>query len=88
MKKLSYGRGNSSLRKSSLALFCIVFFVLFCFSLKIFQGNHDRYAVATEFIDPPIIAQYVRVKPKTWDGFICMRMEFYGCTEGEKALPI
>ena len=67
---------------------CFFLFVCFLFNLKIFQGNHDRYTVATEFIDPPIIAQYVRVKPKTWDGFICMRMEFYGCTEGEKDLPI
>ena len=63
-------------------------FVCFSFNLKIFQGNHDRYTVATEVIDPPIIAQYVRVKPKTWNGFICMRMEFYGCTEGKRALPV
>ena len=62
----------------------------FClsFNLKIFQGNHDRYTVATEVIDPPIIAQYLRVKPKTWNGFICMRMEFYGCTEGKRAVPV
>ncbi|XP_078348187.1 uncharacterized protein LOC144633234 isoform X3 [Oculina patagonica] len=49
--------------------------------VTVFQGNSDRYTLATEVIDPPIVAQYVRVKPKTWSGAICMRMEFYGCTE-------
>ena len=53
------------------------------FNLQVFLGNNDRYKVATEVIDPPIIAQYVRVKPKTWHGFVSMRVEFYGCTEGE-----
>jgi len=54
-------------------------------NLKEFQGNSDRYSIATEIIDPPIIAQYVRVKPKTWHGHIAMRVEFYGCTEGKVA---
>ena len=48
-----------------------------------FQGNSDRYSVATEIVNPPIIAQYVRVKPKTWHRHISMRVEFYGCTEGK-----
>ncbi|XP_068717618.1 uncharacterized protein [Montipora capricornis] len=46
-----------------------------------FRGNNDRYSVVTETIDPPIIARYVRVKPRAWHRHISLRLEFYGCTE-------
>ncbi|CAH3172036.1 unnamed protein product [Porites lobata] len=46
-----------------------------------FQGSSDRYTETAETINPPITAQYVRIKPKVWHGHISMRVEFYGCTE-------
>ena len=75
-------------RFENFFLFRFAFSFCLLFNLKIFQGNRDRYTVATEGIAPPIIAQYVRLKPKTWNGAICMRIEFYGCTEGKRALPV
>ncbi|XP_067043371.1 uncharacterized protein [Acropora muricata] len=46
-----------------------------------FRGSSDRFSVVTETINPPIVAHYVRVRPKTWHRHISMRLEFYGCTE-------
>ena len=50
--------------------------------LQEFRGSSDRFSVVTETINPPIVAHYVRVRPKTWHRHISMRLEFYGCTEG------
>ena len=55
---------------------------LLLFHLQEFRGSSDRFSVVTETINPPIVAHYVRVRPKTWHRHISMRLEFYGCTEG------
>ena len=51
-------------------------------SLKVFQGNWDRNTVESRLLDPPIMARFVRVQPKTWYGHISMRLELYGCSKG------
>lgn len=56
------------------------------FIVQEFQGSSDRYTETAETIDPPITAQYLRIKPKVWHGHISMRVEFYGCTEGKFAV--
>lgn len=47
------------------------------------NGNKDRNTISAHVIDPPIIARYIRVRPKSWYGHISMRLEVYGCTHGK-----
>lgn len=37
-------------------------------------------------MSPPIIARYIKVHPKTWNSFISLRVELYGCREGKYIL--
>ena len=50
--------------------------------LKVFTGNSDQYSVVTHALKNPIITRYLRIKPKTWRGYISLRAEFYGCRQG------
>ncbi|KAL9955598.1 hypothetical protein ACROYT_G036941 [Oculina patagonica] len=50
--------------------------------VKVFSGNSDRYSVVTHRLENPIITRYLRIKPKTWNGYISLRAEFYGCRQG------
>ena len=34
-------------------------------------------------MNPPIVARYIKVHPQTWQGFIALRVELYGCRKGE-----
>ncbi|KAL9982726.1 hypothetical protein ACROYT_G004810 [Oculina patagonica] len=45
----------------------------------VFTGNSDRGTVVSHVLNPPIVAQYVRVLPLTWTNHISMRLDFYGC---------
>nr|XP_058951355.1 uncharacterized protein LOC131778889 [Pocillopora verrucosa] len=50
--------------------------------VKVFDGNSDKYSVVKHTLKNPIITRYLRIKPKTWQGYISLRAEFYGCREG------
>ncbi|KAJ7390437.1 hypothetical protein OS493_025137 [Desmophyllum pertusum] len=50
--------------------------------VKVFVGNSDQYSVVTHTLKNPIIARYIRIKPKTWNGYISLRVEVYGCRQG------
>ncbi|XP_048589005.1 uncharacterized protein LOC5518116 isoform X2 [Nematostella vectensis] len=46
--------------------------------LKLFNGNFDQDSIVTNPLKQPITAQYVRVRPRSWNGAsICMRAELY-----------
>ncbi|XP_072170354.1 uncharacterized protein [Diadema setosum] len=45
---------------------------------RIFTGNSDRNTIVTNQLPVPVICQYVRILPLTWNGHISMRMELYG----------
>jgi hypothetical protein len=49
---------------------------------KSFQGNSDMNTVVKHALKPAIIARYIRVRPKTWNNYIAMRIELYGCKKG------
>ncbi|XP_078346606.1 uncharacterized protein LOC144631897 [Oculina patagonica] len=49
---------------------------------QVFTGNSDRYTVVRNELDKPVITRYIRIHPKTWNGHISMRTEFYGCKSG------
>ncbi|KXJ09243.1 venom prothrombin activator oscutarin-C non-catalytic subunit [Exaiptasia diaphana] len=46
---------------------------------KVFKGNTDQNTVVKHDLNPPIRARFIKVVPKTWNGYPTMRMELYGC---------
>ncbi|XP_046585450.1 SCO-spondin-like, partial [Haliotis rubra] len=46
---------------------------------KVFDGNTDSTTHVTNSLACPVIAQYVRVSPVEWHGYIAMRMDLNGC---------
>ncbi|XP_031569140.1 uncharacterized protein LOC116303695 [Actinia tenebrosa] len=51
---------------------------------KIFAANTDRHSVVSHKLPTPIVAQYVRLRPKSWYSHISMRVGMYGCPTGKK----
>ncbi|XP_077973596.1 lactadherin-like [Styela clava] len=43
---------------------------------KIFTGNSDMETKKINMFPKPITCRYIRVHPETWQGHICMRVEF------------
>ena len=65
-------------------LFIIVVIDLFAIVLsptllQDFTGNSDRNSVVYHELNPPIRARFLRFLPVTWNSFIAMRVELYGC---------
>lgn len=56
-------------------------------SYGLMNGNKDRNTISAHVIDPPIVARYIRLRPKTWYGHISMRLEVYGCIHGKMHGP-
>ena len=52
-------------------------------SLQVFQGNYERYLVVVHRLRPSIKARYIRVHPRSWYGYVAMRLELYGCRLGK-----
>ena len=48
-----------------------------------FTGNRDQNSIVHHGLYPNIKAYIIRVHPWGWYRHISMRVEFYGCTEGE-----
>lgn len=51
-------------------------------------GNRDRDTAEGRILNPPIIARYIRINPKAWNGHIAMRVELFGCREGVLSIMI
>lgn len=49
---------------------------------KEITGNRDRNTPHGHVLDQPIIARYIRIHPVAWYGYICMRVELFGCRKG------
>ena len=52
------------------------------FFFQEFDGNIDYYSVVHHDLNPPITERYIRFRPLTWNVRISMRVEIYGCTQG------
>ncbi|EDO48085.1 predicted protein, partial [Nematostella vectensis] len=50
---------------------------------KIFRGNYERFHVVYNRLFRPIKARYVRIHPYSWQSYIAMRVELYGCRLGK-----
>nr|XP_015195686.1 PREDICTED: adipocyte enhancer-binding protein 1 [Lepisosteus oculatus] len=49
------------------------------YSEWMFFGNVDKDTpVMSQFVEP-VVARYIRVLPQSWNGSLCMRLEFMGC---------
>eukprot|EP00112_Aurelia_sp_Birch-Aquarium-sp1_P008512 Seg194.3_Seg194.2 transcript_id=Seg194.3_Seg194.2/GoldUCD/mRNA.D3Y31 product="Coagulation factor VIII" protein_id=Seg194.3_Seg194.2/GoldUCD/D3Y31 len=46
---------------------------------KVLIGNKDRSTIVVNWFRVRLAARYVRIKPKTWQKWICMRVEIIGC---------
>ena len=48
-----------------------------------FAGNTDRFSIVSHELKNPIITKFLRINPITWNSYISLRAEFYGCREGK-----
>jgi len=46
---------------------------------RVFSGNSDRHTVVKHTLNPPIIAQYIRLYVTTYHSWPSLRMEYYDC---------
>ncbi|XP_028408851.1 fibrillin-1-like isoform X4 [Dendronephthya gigantea] len=51
--------------------------------VKVFGGNNNRNTIVRQSVSPVIVAQYIRIHPKTWYRHISMRVGFAGCLKDE-----
>ena len=58
--------------------------MLICFTFKqLLQANRDRNTIKINAINPAIRGRYIRLHPRGWHGYPCLRAEFYGCPVGK-----
>ena len=62
--------------------------LIIIFFTKVFDGNWDQNTVVINSVNPEIVAQFVKIHPKTWHGHISMRAEFWGCEGGKATLVL
>ena len=51
---------------------------------SVFNANTDQNSIVQIDMDPPILAQHIRVNPVAWNGYIGMRFEFLGCNQSRQ----
>ena len=49
---------------------------------QVFESNSDQETVIYNRLENPVITQFVRLNPKTWNEAIAIRTEFYGYSAG------
>ncbi|KAL9955591.1 hypothetical protein ACROYT_G036933 [Oculina patagonica] len=49
---------------------------------QVLPGNKDSNTIVGHILDPPIVARYIRIHPKEYQGYMALRFELYGCTDG------
>lgn len=62
---------------------CKVIHLVVIFLLQYFTGSRDKDSVTTQPINSPILARFIKIRPRGWRSHICMRVEFYGCAAGK-----
>ena len=53
---------------------------------KVLQANTDYNTAVGRILEPPIIARFVKINVKTYNGYPSLRVELYGCTDGMYSL--
>ena len=54
-------------------------YLFFFFIVQIFEGSWDLNTPVTHYFYAPVVAQYVRIIPQTWNTYIAIRFELLGC---------
>lgn len=47
--------------------------------LQVFPGNYDRHSIVTHEFVPAFHARLVKIHPLSYNGWMSMRIELYGC---------
>ncbi|XP_070531527.1 EGF-like repeat and discoidin I-like domain-containing protein 3 [Ptychodera flava] len=47
--------------------------------LQVFHGNYDQWATVENYLPQPVMAQFVRIHPRSWNGGICLMVGVIGC---------
>jgi len=55
---------------------------LFVFYFQELEANFELASTILNTLSPPIIARFIKIKPKTWTNAITLRVELYGCYDG------
>ncbi|KAK3733718.1 hypothetical protein QZH41_011242 [Actinostola sp. cb2023] len=55
---------------------------------KIFLANKDSDSIVRHYLNPRIRARKIRFVPVTWNNWVCMRVEIYGCDDGKTILSL
>lgn len=50
-----------------------------------FDGNSDRNTVVRHELKKAITTRFIRIQPITWNKWISLRAEFYGCKAGRNS---
>ena len=59
------------------------FKIIICLHIvKVFQGNTDYTTAVGHILDHPIIARFIKINVKTYQGYPSLRVELYGCSDG------
>lgn len=56
--------------------------------MQVFESNSDQDTVIYNRLKNPVITQFIRLNPKTWNEAIAIRTEFYGCNAGMTAIQL
>ena len=56
-------------------------------SFQVFTANSDGGTVVSHKLSPRISTRYVRFSVLSWYGYICMRVELYGCANESWPFP-
>ena len=70
-------RINDPDHHNGMECYCPVKSYLF-FSQKVFPGNSNAKDMIKQNLEEPVLALFVRVVPKEWENWPCMRVEVYG----------
>lgn len=60
----------------------LIIFFLTMFRSQIFEGNNDSISFQRNDFSHPIVARFVRIIPRRWNGMIGLRVELFGCDYG------
>lgn len=56
--------------------------ILHVLNSKVLQGNTDNVNPEGRILDPSIIARFIKINVKTFQGYPSLRVELYGCIQG------
>ena len=56
--------------------------------MKVLEGNTDSVHTEGRSLDPPIVARFIKINVKTYQGYPSLRVELYGCSDGMYILHV